>query len=135
MKVGITASCFDLLHAGHCLMLKDAKDQCDYLIAALHVDPHGERHEKNSPVQTLEERFIILESNKYIDEILIYKTEDELVEIFKERKPGIRIIGSDWLGKKITGEELGIETYYHERDHNWSTSGLRKRIFEKELEK
>ena len=134
-RIGIVASCFDLLHAGHCLMLQDAKNQCDHLIAALHEDPHIERPEKNNPIQTLAERLLVVESNKYVDEVIIYKTEKELQQILEERSPDVRIIGSDWEDKDYTGKNLNIPTHIHERNHSWSTSELRKRIFDRELEK
>lgn len=125
--IGFVASCFDLLHAGHCLYLKEARHICDYLIAALHVDPSIERLNKNKPVQSLEERKIQLESTKYVDEIIIYNTENELENILKQKTPDIRIVGSDAKGKPITGEKYCKEIYYHERNHNWSSSELRKR--------
>jgi glycerol-3-phosphate cytidylyltransferase len=127
-KIGFVASAFDLLHAGHCLMLKDAKSQCDYLIAALQTDPTLDRPEKNKPIQSLEERRIQLESNKYVDEIVTYDTELDLVKILMEKKPHVRIVGSDWKTKTITGDMLCNELYFHERNHNWSSSSLRERI-------
>ena len=127
-KVGFVASCFDLLHAGHCLMLKDAKEQCDYLIAALHVDPSTERNYKNKPIQSLEERRIQLESIKYVDQIELYETEEDLLFILNKIKPNIRILGSDYKNKDFTGMELESKVYYHERNHNWSTTDLRIRI-------
>ena len=100
-KVGFVASCFDFLHAGHCLMLKDAKEQCDYLIAALHVDPSTERNYKNKPIQSLEERRIQLESIKYVDQIELYETEEDLLFILNKIKPNIRILGSDYKNKDL----------------------------------
>ena len=128
---GFVASCFDLLHAGHCLMLKDAREQCDYLIAALQVDPSVDRLEKNSPVQSLDERRIQLESIKYIDEIHLYETEEDLKQLLHEIRPNIRILGSDYRGKVATGQEFSDKVYYHNRNHNWSTSELRLRISNK----
>ena len=128
---GFVASCFDLLHAGHCLMLKDAKDQCDYLIAALQVDPSVDRPEKNSPVQSLDERRIQLESIRYIDEIHLYETEEDLNQLLHEIRPNIRILGSDYRGKVATGQEFSDKVYHHDRNHNWSTSELRLRISNK----
>jgi len=129
-KVGLAASAFDLCHAGHCLMLKDAKTQCDYLVAALHSDPSIDRPStKNEPVMSLAERKIILESNKYVDEILVYDTEEDLEELIRKVKPDVRILGSDWEGKKFTGEKYSKTTYFHERDHDWSSSGLRYKIY------
>lgn len=125
--IGFVASCFDLLHAGHCLYLKEAKQLCDHLIAGLHVDPSIERKTKNTPIQSIEERKIQLESTKYVDEIIIYNTENELENILKEKTPDIRILGSDAKNKSITGEKYCKQIYYHERNHNWSSSDLRKR--------
>jgi glycerol-3-phosphate cytidylyltransferase len=128
MKTGFVASCFDLLHAGHCLMLKDAKEQCDYLVAALQADPSADRPDKNKPVQSLEERLIQLESIKYVDEIQLYDREEDLRQLLHEIRPNVRILGSDYIGRVATGQEYSDEVYYHKRDHNWSTSELRNRI-------
>ena len=128
MKIGITASCFDLLHAGHCLMLKDAKNQCDKLIVALQRDPSIDRPEKNKPIQSLEERRIQLEAVKYVDEIVLYDTEADLLDILNKIKPDIRVLGTDYINKDFTGKNLNIELFYHERNHSWSSSELRKRI-------
>ena len=127
-KIGIVASCFDLLHAGHCLMLKDACRRCDHLIAALQTDPTIDRPEKNKPIQSFPARMIQLETVRYVDEIVVYNTEKELVEWLKILKPDVRILGSDYKGKKFTGDNLDMEVYYHERDHDWSTSNLRKKL-------
>ena len=129
MKIGITASTFDLLHAGHVLMLKEAKEVCDYLICALHVDPSLERPTKNRPVQTLYERFIQLEAVKYVDKIIPYQTEDELMNILLTNNINVRIIGEDYAGKPFTGDELkDIKIYYNNRKHTYSSTELRKRI-------
>jgi len=128
LKIGFTASCFDLLHAGHCLMLEDARKQCDWLVAALQVDPSHDRPEKNPPVQSLEERKIQLSSLKYVDQIELYKTEEDLLLLLKKINPDIRILGSDYKGKRFTGMELNLEIYYHERNHSWSTTDLRLRV-------
>jgi len=126
--VGFVASCFDLLHAGHCLYLKEAKSVCDYLIAALQEDPTIDRPHKNKPVQSLEERRIQLEAVKYVDEIIVYKTESELEELLGKIKPNIRILGSDCRDKPITGHTYCTNIYYHNRNHDWSSSNIRKRI-------
>jgi glycerol-3-phosphate cytidylyltransferase len=127
--VGFVASCFDLLHAGHCLYLKEAKSYCDHLVAGLHVDPSNERANKNKPIQSLEERKIQLESTKYVDEILIYNTEQELENLIKQVKPDVRFLGSDCQDKKITGYEYCKNIIYHNRaNHIWSSSELRTRI-------
>jgi len=126
--VGFVASSFDLLHSGHCLYLKEAKSVCDYLVAALQTDPTLDRVHKNKPIQTLEERRIQLESNKYVDEIIIYDTENDLCDILKKIKPDIRILGSDAIGKPITGIDFCQQIRYHLRDHDWSSTNLRRRI-------
>ncbi len=135
MKTGFTCGAFDLLHAGHYLMLKEAKERCYYLIAGLHSDPSTEGKEyrgkkKNRPIQSLEERRIQLEGCKYVDEIWVYDTEDELYELLKKLKPDIRIIGADWKGKKYTGWDLDIPVYFNSRDHDYSTTNLRKRVYD-----
>src|SRR5258708_2766842 len=134
-KKGLVASAFDLLHAGHVLMLKDAKAHCDHLVAGLQIDPsiteasyRGKK--KPPPILSLSERRIILESIKYIDEIFVYVDEPDLYEHIKNLGPHVRILGSDWKEKHATGQELADEIYYHERDHNYSTSNLKRRIKE-----
>ena len=134
-KIGFTCSCFDLLHCGHCIMLEDCKSQCDVLIIGLQTDPTLDRKNKNKPVQEYEERKIMIESIKYVDEVIEYSTEADLLEILKALNPDVRIIGTDWKGKPYTGHELPITMYWHVRDHDWSTSGLRKRVYEMEKEK
>jgi glycerol-3-phosphate cytidylyltransferase len=132
-KVGFTCSCFDLLHAGHILMLKDAKQQCDYLVVGLQTNPSIDRpFSKNKPIQSLEERRIQLEAVKYIDEIIEYETESDLRELLFELDPDIRILGSDYKGKEFTGYNLHIPIYFHERDHDYSTTNLRKKMSENE---
>lgn len=135
-KVGFIASCFDLLHAGHCLMLKDAKNHCDYLVAALQTDPTIDRPEtKNKPILSLEERRILLESNKYVDEIIEYSTEKELTEILEKLLPDVRILGSDYIGKTVSGGLHCKSFYYHCRDHDYSSTNIRNRIFLEESNK
>ena len=126
--IGFTCSCFDLLHAGHILMLKDAKEQCDSLIVGLQTDPTLDRIEKNKPIQSLEERKIQLKAVKYIDKIFIYNTENDLYELLQKIQPDLRILGTDYKDKKFTGDDLDIKIYYHERNHNFSTSNLRENI-------
>ena len=128
MKKGFTCSCFDLLHAGHIIMLEDAKAQCDKLIVGLQTDPTIDRLEKNKPIQSLEERQIQLEAVKYVDEIFTYNTEEELYKKLLDINPDVRILGSDYIGKSFTGDDLDIEIYYHERNHNYSTTNLREKI-------
>lgn len=133
-KVGVTVGAFDLCHAGHILVFKEAKTVCDYLIVGLHTDPSLDRPEKHKPIMAVEERRIILEAVKYIDEIFEYDTEAQLYEILKENTCGfdVRIIGEDWKGKFYTGHDLPIEMYFNSRDHGYSTSELRNRIYEAE---
>ena len=127
--IGFTCSCFDLLHAGHILMLKDAKKHCDRLIVGLQTDPTIDRSDtKNKPIQSLDERRIQLEAVRYVDEVFIYDTEEELYKKLLDIKPDVRILGSDYIGKSFTGDNLDIEIYYHERKHNYSTTNLRKKI-------
>ncbi|MBI4093433.1 adenylyltransferase/cytidyltransferase family protein [Candidatus Kaiserbacteria bacterium] len=133
-KVGVTVGAFDLCHAGHILMFKEAKEVCDYLIVGLHTDPSIDRPEKNKPIMSVEERRIILESIKYIDEIFEYDTEAQLYDILKnnEHDFDVRIIGADWRGKPYTGHDLPLEMYFNTRDHGFSTTELRRRIYEAE---
>lgn len=133
-KIGFTCSCFDLLHTGHLIMLQDAKNQCDILIVGLQTDPTIDRpDEKNKPVQDFYERELMIMSLTYIDEVVVYATESDLYNILKELQPDVRIIGSDWKGKHYTGHDLvNIPVHWHERTHNYSTSNLRKRIYEAE---
>ena len=132
MKVGITFSTFDLLHAGHVKMLEEAKRQCDYLIVGLQLDPSIERAEKNSPSQSIVERYIQLKGTCHIDEIVPYVSEQDLEDILRSFKIDVRIIGDEYKEKQYTGreycEEKGIEIYYNSRDHRFSSSGLRKQI-------
>ena len=136
MKTGITASTFDLLHAGHVQMLREAKDQCDYLICALQIDPSIDRAEKNPPVQTVVERFIQLSAISYVDEIIPYATEKDLEDILNMYDIDVRIIGEEYKKKTFTGRAIcskrGIEIYYNKRDHRFSSSDLRKRVSDRE---
>lgn len=135
MKIGITCSTFDLLHAGHVMMLREAKSQCDYLIAALQIDPSIDRPEKNSPVQSIVERYVQLQAVKYIDEILVYQTEKDLEDIFEMYPINVRILGEEYRDKDFTAREIckrrGIQLYFNKRDHRFSSSDLRKRVTEK----
>ena len=131
-KVGVTFSTFDLLHAGHILMLKEAKSVCDYLICGLHVDPQVERPEKNKPAQSIVERYIQLSSVKYVDEVIPYNLESDLANILLGYDIDVRIIWADYKGQIFSGLDIcqtkGIEIYYNARDHNFSSTELRKRI-------
>jgi len=126
--IGFVASCFDMVHAGHCLYLQEARSVCDYLIAALQEDPTIDRPHKNKPIQSLKERDIQLRSNRYVDEIITYKTEKDLEEVLQKIQPDIRIVGSDAKGSSITGQQYCKNIYYHNRDHNFSSTELRERI-------
>jgi glycerol-3-phosphate cytidylyltransferase len=131
-KRGWTCGAFDVLHPGHIELFKDAKSKCDYLMVGLQVDPSVDRPYKHKPIQSVVERFIMLESIKYVDEIIIYRTEKELIEILSIQKPDIRINGSDWTNKKFTGHNLDIPHHFHQRNHSWSTTNIRERIYEEE---
>lgn len=139
MKIGITFSAFDLLHAGHIKMLEDAKRQCDYLICGLQTDPTLDRPEKNRPIQTVVERYIQLKACAYVDEVVPYATEQDLEDILRSFKIDVRILGEEYKDKNFTGraycEEKGIELYYNRRDHRFSSSGLRKEVADKEMTK
>lgn len=139
MKVGITFSAFDLLHAGHIKMLEEAKRQCDYLIVGLQTDPTLDRPEKNKPTQTVVERYIQLKGCKFVDEIVPYATEQDLEDILRSFKIDVRILGDEYKDKNFTGraycESKGIELYYNRRDHRFSSSTLRKEVADKENSK
>lgn len=131
-KIGFTAGAFDLCHAGHMLMFEEAKEQCDYLIVGLHSDPSLDRPDtKNRPVMSLEERMIILKAIKYIDEVVTYDTEADLLNILKENTLGIdvRILGVEYKDKQYTGRDLPLAVYYNTRDHGYSTTELRERVY------
>ena len=132
-RVGFTCGSFDLLHTGHALMLHEAREQCDHLIVGVQSDPTLDRPDKNKPIQTYEERIIMVRSVKYVDEIVCYDTENDLYNLLKFINPDIRIVGADWEGKKFTGHDLDIPIYYNSRNHEWSSSNLRKRVYEAEL--
>ena len=132
MKIGITCSAFDLLHTGHIVMLQEAKTVCDYLICALQVDPSKTRKNKNTPSQTIVERQIQLSAVKYVDEIIVYETEEDLENIFASLKIDIRIIGEEYKQKNFTAKDIckkrNIEIYYNDRKHNFSSTNLKKFI-------
>ena len=145
-KLGFTCGSFDLCHYGHILMFKECKSQCDHLIVGLQTNPNADRPDKNVPIQSLEERYGQLESIKYIDDIIVYETEDDLIELLKNIQSDlvdnedsfVRYVGADWINKKYTGWDLDIPVMFNSRDHSFSTSELRERIFmseQKKLEK
>lgn len=132
MRIGFTCSAFDLLHAGHVLMLEDAKNQCDHLIVGLHTDPSLDRDWKRKPFQSIIERQIQLQAIKYVDEIMVYQTEADLFEFLRSRDIDVVVLGSDYIGKDFTGKELhesrGTEIYYHPRKYDYSSTELVERI-------
>ena len=134
--IGVAFSCWDLLHAGHQLFLADSKDNCSILCIGLQTDPTLDRPEKNKPIQSLAEREIQLKSSRYIDYYFIYDTEQSLYDSLLDLQPDIRFLGDDYIGKSFTGSALPIQIFYHPRStHTYSTSNLRKTIYEQELQK
>lgn len=137
MKIGFNCSAWDLLHAGHVTMLKKEKEMCDHLKVALQIDPTIDRPGiKNKPVQSAYERYVQLQACKYVDEILIYETEQDLLNLLMTQNVNIRFLGDEYRTKDFTGKkyciEAGIELYYHDRLHPYSSSELRRRVFEME---
>ena len=126
--IGFTCGAFDLLHAGHALMLAEAKEQCDRLIVAVQSDPSIDRPEKNSPVQSYEERLTMVKAIRWVDDVIQYDTEEDLYKLLVDISPDVRIVGADWKGKEYTGHDLNIKIYFNSRDHGWSTSDLRARV-------
>lgn len=135
-KIGIVFSAFDLLHAGHVSMLREAKEQCDYLIAGLQLNPSLDRPSKNSPVQTVVERYTQLKAVSYVDEIIPYVSEKDLEDILTMYHIDVRILGEEYREKEFTGKDIcrkrGIELYFNKRDHRFSSSDLRSRVAESE---
>ena len=132
MKKGITFGAFDLFHAGHVLMLKEAKTVCDYLIVALQTDPSLDRDNKNSPVQSIEEREIQVSGCKHVDEVIIYEREADILEILKTIDWDVRILGDEYKDKPFTGREESLDKcYFNSRPHDFSTSELRERVASK----
>ena len=139
MKVGITFSTFDLFHAGHVKMLEEAKSNCDYLIVGLQLDPSIDRPKKNKPTQSIIERYVQLRGCKYIDEIIPYVSENDLIDVLSSFKIDLRIIGEEYKDKVFTGKDYcvnnGIEIYYNKREHRFSSSSLRKQVAQSETKK
>ena len=138
--VGFTCSTFDLLHAGHILMLAEAKQVCDYLIVALQTDPTIDRPDtKNKPVQSIVERYVQLSAVKFVDEIIVYQTEKDLEDLLMFLPINIRFIGEEYEGKDFTGkhicDERNIKIWYNSRKHRFSSSELRQRTYQSELTK
>ena len=132
MRIGITFSSFDLLHAGHVVMLKEAKNQCDYLIVGLQLDPSLDRPEKNNPSQSIIERYIQLKGSKYVNEIVPYVTEQDVQDILLSFKIDVRIIGEEYKQIEFTGKEYcikkGIKIYYNSREHRFSSTEIKTRL-------
>jgi glycerol-3-phosphate cytidylyltransferase len=137
--VGITCSTFDLLHTGHIIMLEECKKHCNFLICALQVDPTIDRKEKNKPIQSLVERYIQLDAVKFVDKIIPYSTEEELITIFASLDLDVRIIGEEYKDKEFTAKDVcrkrGIKLVYNKREHDFSTTNLRERIYNQESNK
>tara|TARA_X000001036_G_scaffold418912_1_gene438211 strand:+ start:4519 stop:4941 length:423 start_codon:yes stop_codon:yes gene_type:complete len=132
---GITFGSFDLCHYGHALMFEECKQYCDYLIVGVQSDPSIDRPEKNLPIQSHTERMGIVSSLKFVDEVIPYNTESDLIKVLKEINPDVRILGADHEGTEYTGHELPIKCIFNTRDHGYSTSELRKRVYEAEKKK
>ena len=140
LKVGVVFSSFDLFHAGHVAMLAEAKNHCDYLIAALQTDPTIDRPDsKNPPIQTIVERQIQVSTNRNVDEVVVYQTEKDLEDLLLILPIDVRILGVEYKDKDFTGKDIclkrGIEIVYNGRDHSFSSSSLRKRVAEAEGKK
>lgn len=140
MKIGFNCSSFDLFHAGHVTMLKMEKQLCDYLIVALQVDPTVDRPGiKNKPTQSIYERYVQLQACKYVDEILVYSTEYDLLQLIMTQKIDIRFLSEEYLNRDFTGKQYciqnGIELHYHKRQHEYSSTELRNRVYELEKQK
>jgi glycerol-3-phosphate cytidylyltransferase len=133
-QIGFTCGAFDLMHAGHILMFQEAKEQCDYLIVGLQTDPSIDRPSKNKPVESVTERYIKLKAVRWVDEIVPYTTEQDLVSMLQMLPIDVRIVGADYIGKDFTGkqycEDQGIQIHYNSRSHNLSTSDIRARVVE-----
>ena len=132
MKIGFTCSTFDLFHAGHLTMLEEAKHHCQMLIVGLQTDPTIDRPSKNKPVQTVYERWVQLNACKWVDKIIPYTTEAELVDILNSQHIDIRFIGEEYRDIEFTGKSLPIEIHYNSRQHSFSSSELRQRVWEVE---
>ena len=140
LKIGITFSTFDLMHSGHIAMLAEAKNHCDYLIAGLQTDPTIDRPDtKNKPVQSIVERQIQLAACRYVDEVVVYQTEQDLIDLLLILPLDVRVLGVEYEGKNFTGEQegftRGIRPIFNRRDHSFSSSGLRSRVVEAETMK
>jgi glycerol-3-phosphate cytidylyltransferase len=139
-RIGITFSTFDMLHAGHIAMLSESKNHCDYLICGLQTDPTIDRPDtKNKPIQSIVERQIQLSACRYVDEVVVYQTEQDLIDLLLILPLNVRILGVEYEGKQFTGDDAcykrGIKIVFNGRDHSFSSTSLRKRVFESESKK
>jgi len=139
-RIGITFSTFDMLHAGHIAMLSESKNHCDYLICGLQTDPTIDRPDtKNKPIQSIVERQIQLSACRYVDEVVVYQTEQDLIDLLLILPLNVRILGVEYEGKQFTGDDAcykrGIKIVFNGRDHSFSSTSLRKRVFELESKK
>ena len=135
MKVGFTAGAFDLLHAGHILMLEECATKCDKLIVGLHLNPNTERPKKHTPIQSVVERYVQLSAVKFVSEVIPYETEKDLLELLTALPLAFRFIGEDWRGKQFTGKDLDGRSHriiYNSRNHQYSSSSLRSRVIKNE---
>ena len=128
MSIGFTCGAFDLLHAGHVVMLKEAKEYCDYLLVGLQTDPSLDRKEKSKPIQSMYERFIQLNAIQYVDEVIPYDTEESLLDLLESTPIDLRFIGEEYKDRSFTGDNLSIEVFYTNRKHSFSTTLLRNRV-------
>ncbi len=128
MKIGFTCGAFDLLHAGHVVMLEEAKDNCDFLMVGLQTDPTLDRSDKNKPVQSIYERYIQLYGLRMVDEVIPYDRETCLMDILTTKSIDVRFIGEEYKEKEFTGSHLPIEIHYTNRQHTFSSTDLRKRV-------
>lgn len=136
MRIGFTCSTFDLFHAGHIIMLEEAKKQCEFLIVGLQTDPTIDRPDtKNKPVQGVFERFVQLKACKFVDQIIPYSSEKELRDILLSFPIDVRILGEEYEGKEFTGHDIAMDFYFNKRKHSFSTTQLRQRVIAAELNK
>lgn len=134
LRIGFTCSTFDLCHSGHILAIADAKKECDFLVVGLQCDPSVDRPEKNKPIQNMFERWVQVSGLKYVDAVVPYDTEADLTNLLNTIMPDVRVLGVEYKGKKFTGSEIdSIQIVHNRRDHSYSSSGLRRRVAEGEL--
>lgn len=137
--IGFTCGAFDLFHAGHVLMLEEAKQNCDYLVVGLQSDPSVDRAAKNKPIQSIVERQVQVKGCRYVDEVIVYDTEKDLEDLLKSLPIDVRVIGSDYKDSEFTGKDYCIDNHieivYNKRDHSFSTTDLRQRVYTAERNK